>query len=341
MRHKTEVILSDHSFPRLESILESDFAKSLGEPTDFDGHHRIMFSLDTQRSEIANAQTLPKIVSLLEDVVGSKLDIRICKGAYKYNDGQFCNEVSFLIKADNDELSHKIYLYVRENTRQESILRITNDGRARLEFMDTWKSPVELGQWNLVDRETALQAFAHTQIGDKWFVARKPEEEVVDEVKRGLLNNAVSKSITECIMGLEISFFDSSAIQWISDMEGLDTRIQVSVGYPDGKYGLFIQTYFGFLKKTESISADVFERLNNKLIEAQRFTLNFKIETFTDSPEFWACSICFDSTDEFFVAGKANEIVLQVVLTACEAWHLLDGSTFIALAKSEGSREAA
>ncbi|MEN0059636.1 MAG: hypothetical protein AAGB31_12425 [Bdellovibrio sp.] len=325
----------------MESILESDFAKSLGEPTDFDGHHRIMFSLDTQRSEIANAQTLPKMVNLLEDIVGSKLDLRICKGAYKYNDGQFCNEVSFLIKVDSDELSQKIHQYVRENTRQESALVINKFNNAALFYTDTWKGIVELGQWKLVDKEVALQAFAHTRIGDHWYVASKPDEIIVDEAKAALLNHKISRSITESIGLLELSHFDSNSIQWASDMEGFDTRIRVFEGYPSGMYRLSVQTYFGFLKKTDTVSADLFERINNKLVDLLRFSLNLKIESTADNSDHWLCSICFDSTEEFFVASNANQIVIQVILTAGEAWNLLQGSTFVALAKPEGSEEAA
>lgn len=300
-----------------------------------------MFSLDTQRSEIANALTLPKIVGLLEDIIGSKLDLRVCKGAYKYDDGQFCNEVSFLIKADSDELSQKIHQYVRENTRQESVLVINKFNDAALFYADTWKNIVELGQWKLVDREVALQAFAHTRIGDNWYVASKPDEKIVDEAKAALLSHKISKSVTETIGGLELSFFDNNLIQWTSDLEDFDTRIQVSEGYPSGVYRLSVQTYFGFLKKTDTVSVDLFERINSKLVDLLRFSLNLKIESKADHPNYWLCSICFDSTEEFFVASKANEIVIQVMLTAGEARNLLSGPFFFDIAKPEKTEEVA
>lgn len=163
---------------RLESILETDFAKSLGEPTDFSGHDRLMFSLDNADSSIVNERTLPKIVDLIQDIVGSKLDLRICRGAYRYHDGTYVSEVSFLVRYDSYDLYRGITEYLKKNTRQESVLIVHKSDAAALYSLHGTKRTAEgypvqknsLGYWKKTTEAIALKSPGYTQIGDLWFV---------------------------------------------------------------------------------------------------------------------------------------------------------------------------
>jgi hypothetical protein len=165
---------------RLESILESDFAKSLGEPTDFPGQRRFMFSLDNQTSQIVFEKTLPKVLDLIESIVDNKLKVRVCEGAYRYDDGTLIQEVSFLVCLSSMKLYDKLEDYLRHNTRQESILAIAPDNISILETLHASSSRVTseghkitskiLGQWMPVPAEVASHADAYTRIGDLWFV---------------------------------------------------------------------------------------------------------------------------------------------------------------------------
>jgi hypothetical protein len=168
-------------FPRLNSILESNFAKSLGEPTDFPGERRYMFSLDNAGTSIVNEKTMPKILSLIEDIMGRKLDVRICEGAYTYENGTINQEVSFLVKVKPLKLLGKLDEYLRQNTRQESVLAIAKDGTAIMESLHASPSTQMtkegykvtskiLGRWMEVPEEVVAGFSAYTKIGNRWFV---------------------------------------------------------------------------------------------------------------------------------------------------------------------------
>ena len=178
---------------RFESIIESDFAKSLGEPTDFPGERRFMFSLDnSSSSQIVSEKTLPKILSLIEDIVDKKLKVQVCEGAYRYKDGTLIQEVSFLVKLSSMKLLDKLEDYLRHNTRQESILVISRENIAILGSLHHADDDLViegckvtsniLGEWMQVPEEVAKIADAYTRIGNLWFVCvpykgRKPKGE--------------------------------------------------------------------------------------------------------------------------------------------------------------------
>ena len=166
---------------RVESILDTDFAKSLGEPTDFPDERRFMFSLDNSNSsQIVSEKTLPKILSLIEDIVDKKMKVQLCEGAYRYKDGTLNREVSFLVKLSSMKLLDKLEEYLRHNTRQESTLAISRDNIAILESLhhadgDRIIEGVKitskiLGQWTEVSEEIARNSDAYTRIGNRWFI---------------------------------------------------------------------------------------------------------------------------------------------------------------------------
>ncbi len=173
---------NDIEIKRLRSVLDSEYVASLGKPTDFNGHARVIFSLDNFNYTFLEKDNLKETVEFYQGLLKCKLTLRICAGAYIYKDGNFKSEVSFIVKEEypNEEFRKRLMDYLRNNSKQESVLWISENEQAFLHYLDKAKGKKPLGAWKTVTKDIAHKSVAYTNIGDLWFVAELPESQKLD-----------------------------------------------------------------------------------------------------------------------------------------------------------------